>query len=193
METLIVKKKIYQVVESLGERTFLVELDSKKFVIKTFEPKSASFKNFLFAAKRLSNANIRIPNPIKSDKKQGTVLLPYIEGKTAFEELLEHDLEEKVIEDLFIQNWNARSHKLRLDFNPQSFKIVNNELVYMTYLFRDYKREEDFTNNEVWLWFYTKKFVDLLIKQGIKIEKTRLLPENERNKQVVLQVVKYFR
>ena len=103
------------------------------------------------------------------------------------------DLDEKIIEQAFLQNYKARTNRLRLDFNPINFIYQDNTLYYMPFTFTQYVRDEDFTQKELRLWFYTKEFKDLLISKGLPIDQSRIKNEYVQNKEIVLLVVKYFR
>ena len=116
-----------------------------------------------------------------------------IKGETIFEELCKHDLDEKIIEQAFLLNYKTRINRIRLDFNPDKFIYRDNKLYYLPFTFTEYIRDEDFTQKEIRLWFYTNEFKNLLIEKGLPLDKSRLKNEYERNKEIVLTVVKYFR
>lgn len=190
---IVIKKKIYQVLEEINSYTYRVRKDDKIYDAVVFNDNKEGFNDFKFASKRLKNAGIKIPSVLVIDKKTCSFLLEHVEGPTCFDELVDHDLDEKIIEQIFIFNFKARMNGMRLDFNPLNFIDVNGTVYYTPFTFTQYIRAEDFTEKELRLWFYTKEFRDLLISKGIAIEKSRIANEFEQNKQIVLTVVKYFR
>lgn len=193
IEEILVKKNTYKVEEELNSFSLLVSKDDKKYVVYNFTGQYIAFDNFKFAAKRLKNCGIITPKVLEIDKKNYRVLAEYIEGPTAFEMIAENELEDSILEQVFNNNFRARYNHLRLDFNPEKFRIRDGKLIYMPFTFTKYIREEDFTEKEIRLWFYTKEFVEELRKIGLPQNDKRLMNEFQRNKQIVLTVVKYFK
>lgn len=193
MEIIEVKKKSYKVVEEVNSYTFLVSDDDKEYLVYNFDQNIDGFKDFKFANKRLKASNVTIPAVYVIDKKNHRFLVEYIKGDTVFDTLTKQDLDEKIIELCFNQNYRARINRMRLDFDPHNFIYQNDKLYYLPFTFTEYRREEDFTQKELRLWFYTNDFKDLLISKGLPIDKNRLKNEYERNKEIVLTVVKYFK
>lgn len=189
---LVVKKKSYEVVEDVNEYLAVVESEGKKYVVYHFADKN-NFDNFKFAAKRLKSCGLAMPEVYDIDKKNFTALVEYIDGISPFDKLREEDLPEAIIEQLFNLNYRSRVNRIRLDFDPENFIIRDNTLYYMPFTFSEYRRETDFTQKEIYLWYYTNEFVAVLKQRGLPIQKDRLINSFDRNKQIVLQVVKYFR
>lgn len=189
---LVVKKKSYEVVEEVNEYLAVVESEGKKYVVYHFADKN-NFDNFKFAVKRLKSCGLAMPEVYDIDKKNFTALVEYIDGISPFDKLREEDLPESIIEQLFNLNYRARVNKIRLDFDPENFVIHDDTLYYMPFTFSEYTRETDFTQKEIYLWYYTNEFVAVLKQRGLPIQKDRLINSFDRNKQIVLQVVKYFR
>ena len=167
--------------------------DNNYYLAYDFKDNVEGFLDFKYAVKRLTAAGVKIPNVIKLDKKNYTALLELVEGDTVFDMLRNKDLDEKIIEKAFLQNYKARTNRLRLDFDPINFIYQNDKLYYMPFTFTQYEREQDFTQKELRLWFYTKEFKDLLMKKGLPIDQSRIKNEYVQNKEIVLLVVKYFR
>ena len=193
MEKVIIKKKEYNPIEELGEHTLLAENDGKKYIIKYLGVKTLAFSDFKYATKRIKAANVSSPKVVIIDKKTGCAVLEYIDGRTMYEELIDHDFDDNIYEQLFEMNWVARRSMLQLNFNPHNFRYSDGKIYYMPFTFDIYKRSNDFTENDLRLWFYTKEFEKLLINDGINLQKSRLLPDFELNKKIVLTVVKYYK
>jgi len=189
---LVVKKKSYEVVEEVNEYLAVVESEGKKYVVYHFADKN-NFDNFKFAVKRLKSCGLAMPEVYDIDKKNFTALVEYVDGVSPFDKLREEDLPEAIIEQLFNLNYRARVNRIRLDFDPENFIIRDDTLYYMPFTFSEYRRETDFTQKEIYLWYYTNEFVNVLKQRGLPIQKDRLINSFDRNKQIVLQVVKYFK
>lgn len=193
MDTIEIKKETYQVIERINSYLLKVSKDEKEYLAYDFSNNPEAFFDFKFAAKRFKSAGILTPKVIEIDKKSHRALVEYLDGEVAFDILRNKDIDEKIIEQLFFANYKARINAMRLDFNPKKFIIKDEKLYYTPFTFTNYVRDEDFTQKEIRLWFYTNEFRDLLIKEGLPIDKSRLKNEFERNKEIVLTVVKYFR
>ena len=193
MEPVIIKKKEYTPIEELGENLLLAERDGVKYVIRYLGIKTQAFSDFKYASKRMKASNVSSPKVYIIDKKTGCAVMQYIDGKTMFDELLDHDFDDNIYQQLFDINWMARKSMLQLDFNPRNFRIENGRIYYIPFTFTLYKKSNDFVEKDLRLWFYTKEFEKLLIDEGILLQKSRLLPDYELNKKIVLTVVKYYR
>ena len=193
MENIFIKKQEYEVIDKINNFTFLVKKDNQEYLAYVFSDDKTNFSNFKFAYKRLKNCGITIPKLFEIDKKNLSFLVENIKGKTVLEELLEHYLDEKIIEEAFTQNYKARVNRLRLDFDPINFKYVDNKLYYLPFTFTEYIRDKDFSSEEFKYWIYTKDFVSYLRSKGLPINQSRVGNEYETNKKMVLLVVKYFR
>ena len=194
MDSINIKKEQYEVVDNINTFLFKVkDKEGKEYLAYDFSDNLEGFFDFKYASKRLKAAGVTTPKVIKIDKKNHTALLEYISGSNVFDMLRIADLGEKIIEQAFIQNYKARTNRLRLDFDPINFIYQNDVLYYMPFTFNEYIRDEDFTQKELRLWFYTNEFKNLLISKGLPVDQSRLKNEYERNKEIVLTVVKYFR
>ena len=188
-----IKKKNYEVLNELGPYLYRVKSEEKEYLAYDFSSNLEGFSDFKFAQKRLKSIGIPTPRVLEIDKKNHTFLLEEVKGETVFDRLQKEDLDEKLIEQVFMLNYKARINRIRLDFNPSNFIISNDKLYYTPFTFTQYIRDEDFTQKEIRLWFYTAEFKNLLIEKGLPIDQSRLKNEYERNKEIVLLVVKYFR
>lgn len=193
MDTIEIKKESYQVIDRINSYLLKVKKEDKEYLVYDFSNNPEAFFDFKFALKRFKSAGLLTPIVLEIDKKSHRALVEYLDGVTAFDLLREKDIDEKIIDQLFLANYKARINRMRLDFNPKKFIIKDDKLYYTPFTFTNYVRDEDFTQKEIRLWFYTNEFRDLLIAEGLPIDKSRLKNEFERNKEIVLTVVKYFR
>ena len=193
MDNIIIKKNEYTPIKELGENLMLVEREGKKYVVRWLGIKTNAFSDFKYAMKRMKTSNVTSPEVYYMDKKTGYALMQYIDGPTMYEELIDHDFDDDIYQQLFNINWNARRAMMQLDFNPQNFRIDNGKIYYIPFTFDFYKKSDDFVEKDLRLWFYTKEFEKLLTKNGQLLQHQRLLPDFELNKKIVLTVVKYYR
>ena len=193
MEEIVVKKNTYLIEEELSSFILKVKKDDKYYIVFDFSENPDSFSDFKFAHKRLKNSGITIPTLIDLDKKNHRAVVEFIDGPTGLDLLSEKDIEDNIFEQVFNTNYKARINSMRLDFNPHKFRFMNDKLYYLPFTFTAYKREEDFTEKELKLWFYSKDGTENLLKHGYAINKNRIPNEYENNKKMVLTVVKYFR
>ena len=193
MEYIEVKKVNYEVLEQVNSYILRVRLNEEEYLVYDFSSNKDAFFDFRFAYKRLSSSGITMPKIYKLDKKSYRALIEDIKGETVFDLLQKEDLNEKIIEQVFILNYKARINRIRLNFDPVNFIFKDNKLYYTPFTFTQYDREEDFTQKEIRLWFYTNEFKNKLIEKGLPVNQSRMKNEYERNKEIVLTVVKYFR
>lgn len=193
MENIIIKKKEYTPIKELGENLLLVEKDGVKYVVRWLGIKTGAFSDFKYAMKKMKTSRVASPEIYVLDKKTGYALMQYIDGPTAYDELIDHDFDDNIYQQLFEMNWFARKAMMQLDFNPQNFRIMNDKLYYIPFTFDFYKKSNDFVEKDLRLWFYTKEFEKLLTENGHLLKHDRLLSDFELNKKIVLTVVKYYR
>ena len=194
MEQINVKKKSYEILERINSFSLRVKDEKgEDRIVYDFNENIEGFLDFKFAYKRLKTCGINIPTVYELDKKNHRALLEDVKGDTVYDLLREKNLDEAIIEQAFVFNYKARINRLRLNFDPTCFISQNDKLVYMPFTFTEYIRDEDFTQKEIRLWFYTNDFKERLIKDGLPVDKNRLKNEYERNKEIVLTVVKYFK
>ena len=193
MENIVIKKNEYTPIKELGENLLLVEREGKKYVVRWLGIKTDAFSDFKYAMKRMKTSNVASPEVYFIDKKTGYALMQYVDGPTMFEELIAHDFDDNVYQQLFTIHWNARKSMLELNYNPQNFRIEHGKVYYMPFTFGFYQKNNDFVEKDLRLWFYTKEFEKLLAENKQPLQKSRLLQDFELNKKIVLTVVKYYK
>ncbi|MBE6136405.1 MAG: hypothetical protein E7181_03965 [Erysipelotrichaceae bacterium] len=193
MENIVIKKKEYTPIKELGENLLLVQREGKKYVVRWLGIKTNAFSDFKYAMKRMKTSNVASPEVYYLDKKTGYALMHYVDGPTMYEELIDHDFDDDVYVQLFNIQWMARKSMMQLDYNPQNFRIENGKIYYIPFTFDFYKKSNDFVEKDLRLWFYTKEFEKMLTENGQLLQHSRLLPDFDLNKKMVLTVVKYYR
>ena len=192
-EEIEVKRKVFTVEEQIGEHSYKVERKGQYFFLKKFEGREKEFEDFCNAEHRLRVSGVVNPKCYLYDKKAKIAVVDYIEGNTCLQDLLEADLPEEVIEQLFKTFWYAKNDLMMLDYKPVNFKFVNGKLYYLPFRVSKYVNNESFIQKDMLLWFFTKDFVKYCHEQGIDADQKRLKSDYETNKNIALMTVKYYR
>ena len=192
-EIIEIKRKEFEVLEQIGERSFKVSRKGQLYFLKKYEDDPAGFDKFVDAEHRLRVSGVTNPKCYLFDKKTRIAVIEYIEGKTCLELLLREDLPEQAIELLFKTFWYARDDRMMLDFKPECFKCTNGKLYYLPFKYQKYVNNESFIQNDIRLWFFTKDFIKYCHDKGIDVDQTRLKSDYETNKSIALMTVKYYR
>lgn len=193
VEEIEVKRKVFTIVEQLGEHSFKVERKGQFFFLKKFESDSEKFEAFCDAEHRLRVSGIISPKCYLYDKKARIAVLEYVEGESCFKTLQNGELSEQVIEALFKTFWYAKNDRLGLDYRPDNFVFSNNKLYYMPFKVGKFDNKDTFVQEDTRLWFFTKEFVKYCHDQGIDVDMSHLKSDYETNKNITLMIVKYYR
>lgn len=192
-EEIEVKRKVFTVVEQIGEHSFKVERKGQYFFLKKFESDSEKFEAFCDAEHRLRVSGIVNPKCYLYDKKTRIAVLEYVEGESCFKTLLNGELPEAVIEALFKTFWYARNDRMALDYRPENFVFSNGKLYYIPFKVGKFTDKDSFVQNDIRLWFFTKEFIRYCHDQGIDVDESHLKSDYETNKNIALMTVKYYR
>ena len=193
MEFFEIKRKIFEVEEKIGERSYRVSRNGKTFFLKDFENDKKGFEQYVDSEWKLNATGIPHPKIYAYDKNLFLVASEYIEGTTVLEDLIKEDLSEDYFPLIFKANWFSKTSKLSINFDPELWKKVNNKLYYLGPVLGPLDEKTYFEKAPMRLWFYTKDFAKYLLRKGLPIDKNRV-PDNEAsiNKQMALIVVKYY-
>ena len=192
MENLICKKKQFIVLNQLGGRSYKVEFKGKIYFFKQLANRD-EFDDFLYAKKHLKSSGIPVAKIILADKKSFTVVTEFIDGETILDKLVAGPLSEDIYDLIFKLCFFVKIERMNIDFSPQYFKLYNGKLYYLETIMMPYDEKTNFTNKYIYLWFYTKQLVELLNELNIPTDPSRLKPEYESNKEIVLMTCKYYR
>ena len=193
MEFFEIKRKIFEVEEKIGERSYRVIRNGKVFYLKDFENDKKGFEQYVDTEWKLNATGIPHPKIYAYDKNLLLVASEYIEGTTVLDDLIKADLPEEYIIQAFKANWFGKKHKLALNFDPEYWKFINGKLYYVGSVSSVLDEKAFFEKAPMRLWFYTKDFAKYLLRKGLPVDRQRV-PENEAavNKQMALLVVKYY-
>ena len=192
-EEIEVKRKVFTVVEQIGEHSYKVERKGQYFFLKKFEEDVKKFDDFCDAEHRLRVSGVVNPKCYLYDKKTRVAVMEYIEGDNCLEALLGGELMESVIEQLFKTFWYAKNDRMALDYRPENFIYTNGKLYYLPFTYEKYANNETFTQRDLRLWFFTKDFIKHCHDLGIDVDQSHLKSDYEINKSIALMTVKYYR
>ena len=188
-----IKRKEYEIIEQIGEHSFKVSRKGQIFFMKRFDDDPVAFEKFVDAEHRLRVSGIINPKCYLYDKKLRIAIIEYVEGDTCLEALLGGSLSESIIEQLFKTFWYAKSDRLALDYRPENFIFVNGKLYYLPFICDKFVSNEQFVQNDIRLWFFTKEFIKHCHDLGIDADQSHLKSDYETNKNIALMTVKYYR
>ena len=193
MEVFEIKRKIFEVVEKLGERSYKVNRKGKIYFLKDFENDKKSFEIYVETEKKLNTTGISHPRIYAYDKNTRIVASEFIEGETVLDDLMKEDLSDNYFELVFKANWFVKKDKLSINYDPRLWKLNGEKLFYLGPICGNFDEKTSFEKESMRLWFYTKDLGKFLMQNGLPVNRNRL-PDNEAkiNKTIALMVVKYY-
>ena len=192
-EIIEIKRKEFEVVEKIGDKSYKVERKGKYYFLKKFDNDKKGFEKVIKNQEILRNSGYNMPKVYMWDKNAMIFVVDYIEGETVFDLLKENDLDEKIYESLFLMVWFYKKSRNAIDFDPINFKFYNDKLYYLPYKMVDYDSNRDFLTRDLPYWFFTKDFVKLAHSRQVEVDQKRLLNDFEMNKKMTLIAIKYYR
>ena len=193
VEEIEIKRKVYQVVEQLGDRSFKVERKGTYYFLKKSENDKEGFEQFVDCEHRLRVSGVTNPKCFLYDKNLRWTVIEYVEGENCLDLLLKGDLSEEVLQLMFKAFWYARNDRMALDMKPENFVYTNGKLYYMPFNVEKFVNNDNFVQRDIRLWFFTKEFVRYCHDKGIDVDESRLKSDYETNKNIALMTVKYYR
>ncbi len=193
MEIFEIKRKIFEVVEKLGERSYKVNRKGKIYFLKDFENDKKGFEQYVETESKLNSTGIAHPKIYAYDKNLRIVASEFIEGSTVCEDLIKEDLSDRYFELVFRANWFVKKEKIAVNYDPRLWKLNNDKLFYLGPISGKFEENTSFEKEMMRLWFYSKDFAKFLVQNGLPVDRSRV-PENEAyvNKKMALTVVKYY-
>lgn len=193
VEEIEIKRKVYQVVEQLGDRSFKVERKGTYYFLKKYENDKEGFEKFVDCEHRLRVSGVTNPKCFLYDKNLRWAVIEYVEGENCLDLLLKGDLSEEVLQLMFKAFWYARNDRMALDMKPENFVYTNGKLYYMPFNVEKFVNNDNFVQRDIHLWFFTKEFIKYCHDKGIDVDESRLKSDYETNKSIALMTVKYYR
>ena len=192
MENLVIKRKQFQVVEQLGEHSYLATYKNKKYFVKKFNDKD-TFVRFMIQSKKINGSGVTSPKIKLYDKKDLYFVAEYLDGKTVMDMLVEGNLKEDIYNQLFQQFWYAKADRVGLDYRTDNWKYINGKLYYLPFVYGEYAGKDIFLKEQIHQWFYSNEFANYMKEKGLEPDPSRLPNEYELNRSVTLMSVKYYR
>lgn len=193
MATITVKRKEFEIIAPIGERSYKANRKGKTFFVKDFSNDKEDFEALLRGIKKFKNSAIETPKIIAIDKKANRIAMEYIEGTRMLDMLIDGDLEEKYYEMVFDIDWFSRNDNILLDFRPDQFVFDGKKIVYLPFRYKPYDAKESFAQHYIKYWFYTKELVKYLKDFDLPYNESRIGNEYAKNKEMALMAVKYYK
>ena len=192
-EIIEIKRKEFEVIEKIGDRSYKVERKGKVYFLKKFENDVKGFQAIIKNQEILRNSGYTMPKVYMWDKNANIFVTDYIDGVNVFDVLCKEDLDEKILECLFMMVYYAKRSRNYIDFDPTNFIFADNKLYYLPFKMVDYDSKRDFLVKDLPYWFFTKDFVKLAHSRQVDVDESRLLNDFEMNKKMTLMAIKYYR
>jgi tRNA A-37 threonylcarbamoyl transferase component Bud32 len=192
-EIIEIKRKEFEVIEKIGDRSYKVERKGKVYFLKKFENDIKGFQAVIKNQEILRNSGYTMPKVYMWDKNANIFVTDYIDGVNVFDILCKEDLSEKILEGVFMMSWYAKKSRNYIDFDPINFKFADDKLYYLPFKMVDYDSKRDFLVKDLPYWFFTKDFVKLAHSRQVEVDTSRLLGDFEMNKKMTLIAIKYYR
>ena len=193
VEEIEIKRKIYQVIEQVGDRSFKVERKGEYFFLKKFDNDREGFDKFVDCEHRLRVSGVTNPKCYLYDKNLRWAVIEYVEGDNCLDLLVNGELPEQVYELMFKAYWYGKTDRMALDMKPDNFVYTNGKLYYMPFKCEKFVSNDTFVQRDINLWFFTKDFIKYCHSKGIDVDQSRLKSDYETNKAIALMTVKYYR
>lgn len=171
MDTMSVNGKDLTVIKLLGKGkggySYLVTDRENQYVLKQIHHEPCSYYTFgnkiqseLNDYERLKNAGLRLPKLIDCDVDNERILKDYIDGKTAYELVLQNEMKPEYIEQVREMCRLLNPKGINIDYFPTNFILNNGLLWYIDYECNDYMEEWNFENWGIKYWSKTKEFCE---------------------------------
>lgn len=193
MDIVKIKRKEFEIIAPIGERSYKVKRKDKTFFYKDFANDKEGFLRLLKDVHRFSNTAIDTPKIYILDKKTNKVVMQYIEGSFIIDLLIDSDLQEKIYEMIFEIDWYGRNEKMQLDLRPDQFKYDGKKLYYLPFRYREFDGKDTFSTYYIKYWFYTDELVKYLKDFGLPYDEKRVGNVFQKNKEMALMAVKYYK
>ena len=193
MEVIKIKHREFTILETVSENSLILERKNKKFFARKFEPRTQEGNEITYAVRKISTSGVKSPKLYYVDEKLGYIVSEYLSGEMMIDYLSKNDMSESLYEQLFKNAYFAKINSMTLDYEPDKWMLVNNELYYVYPMFILYKKEKDLVERYIRYWFNTKELAKFMTENGVFYDKSRIKDEYSTNKEIVLMACKYYR
>lgn len=192
-EIIEIKRKEFEVVEKLGDRSYKVERKGKFYFLKKFENDKKGFELIVKNQEILKISGICVPKVYMWDKNSMIFITDFIDGENVFDKLSIEDLDEKIYDCVFLDYYFCKRNKISIDFDPINFKFFEDKLYYLPFTKGEFDSKRNFLEKDLPFWFFTKDFVKLAHSRVVDVDEKRLKNDFEMNKAMTLMGIKYYR
>lgn len=171
MKTIDLNNKQYTVISLLGKGkggySYFVTDGENKYVLKQIHHEPCSYYQFgdkmqseLNDYKRLRETGILIPEMLEYDLQNERILKQYIDGKTAYQLVLEDEMKDEYIAQVKDMCKLLYPMSINIDYFPTNFILNEEKLWYIDFECNNYMEEWNFENWGIKYWSKTKEFLE---------------------------------
>lgn len=193
MQQIEIKRKFFDVIEKLGERSMKVQRKNDIYFLKDYGDDREGFDTFVDRLQKFKVCGVKTPEVYLYDKNQRIVVMDFIEGESMDEYLSKQDLNDDLYKLLFDTYWLAKQDKIYLEFKPENFKFSSGKLFYLPFRYKKFVDNQSFLNKDLKFWFATEELENYILSRGLEFDHSRIKSEYEINKFMALMSIKYYR
>ncbi len=193
MQQFEIKRKFFDVIEQLGDRSYKVQRKNDIYFLKDFGDDKKGFEDFIERTNKFKVCGVKSPKIFYYDKNSRLVVMEFIDGSFMSEILSVSDLDETIYQKLFETFWFGKIDKMYLDFKPGNFKLFNNKLYYLPFTYTKFENNDVFLQRDIKYWFATEELEKYLGFAGFSFDHSRIKNEYETNKTIALMSIKYYK
>lgn len=171
MEQLEANGKVYSIIKLLGKGkggySYLAQAGSRKVILKQIHHEPCAYYHFgnkmeaeIHDYNRLLEIGIALPRLLDADFREERIIKEYIEGKTAYQMILEEELPAYCVEQVKKMCGLLYPANMNIDYFPTNFVWNNGILYYVDYECNDYMEEWNFENWGIKYWSKTEAFLE---------------------------------
>lgn len=192
MNSLIIKRKEFEIEEIISSNSYKCSFKGKPYFVKQYNLEKSADRSKFYSRIQISKSAVNSPKLRFIDKKAGLLASDFIDGILISEYILDHDFNENIYRQVFLNSYMAKVIKMKLDFSLEHWLLSNENLFYTGDYVEPYTVENDFTKTQIKLWFNSKELAEYYKKRGVLFDKTRIKDDYLINKETILMICKYY-
>ena len=192
MNSIIIKRRDFEIIEIIKNNSFKCTYKNKVYFVKKYDLEKSETKSRFNDALKLHRSSVNTAKLLLVDKKQGFLAFEWLDGTLVSDYILDHDFDENIYRQIFLNSYMARAMKLNLDYSLNQWMMVGSKLYYVSDFCEDYHPENDFTKKQLRLWFLSKDLNKFYENTGVLFDKNRIKDDFTVNKEMVLMTCKFY-
>ena len=192
MNSITIKRREFEIVEIIKNNSFKCTYKDKEYFVKKYDLEKSEAKSRFNNALKLHRSSVNTAKLILADKKQGILAFEWLDGTLVSTYILDHDFDENIYRQIFLNSYMARAMKLNLDYSLNQWMMVGSKLYYISDFCEEYRAENDFTKKQLRLWFLSKDLSKFYENTGVLFDKNRIKDDFTVNKEMVLMTCKFY-